>query len=192
VSDLAQAIAIVAFTALIGIEWYADRVRARRLGRRAGYPFYDSLTNVSIGLGAVLFGGIAVLQGVTVHAYLDEHAALVMLPEDSVWAWVGITVAVDFCFYWSHRAMHRVNLLWTIHAPHHQSEEFDFSSRCASRGSRCFSAGSSTCRACTSSCCIRGSSGRWACSSMSSTRRRTTACTTARRRDISTGTTAES
>ena len=126
VSDLAQAIAIAAFAVLIGIEWYVERVRARRLGRRTGYPFHDSITNLSIGLGSVLFGGIAVLQGVTVHAYLDEHAALVTLPRDSVWAWIGITLAVDFCFYWSHRAMHRVNLLWTIHAPHHQSDQYNF------------------------------------------------------------------
>jgi sterol desaturase/sphingolipid hydroxylase (fatty acid hydroxylase superfamily) len=126
VSDLAQAIAIAAFAVLIGLEWYVERVRAARRGRPAGYPFHDSITNLSIGLGSVLFGGIAVLQGVTVHAWLDEHAALARLPMDSVAVWIGITIAVDFCFYWSHRAMHRVNLLWTIHAPHHQSEEYNF------------------------------------------------------------------
>ena len=124
-SDLAQAIAIAAFTVLIGVEWYVERVRAGRLGRRTGYPFHDSITNLSIGLGSVLFGGIAVLQGVTVHRFLDEHAALVTLPGDSVGVWIGVTIAVDLCFYWSHRAMHRVSFLWTVHAPHHQSDQFN-------------------------------------------------------------------
>lgn len=125
-SELAQALAIGAFLLLVGIEWLLDRARARRRGRPGGYPFHDSLTNVSIGLGSILFGGITVLQGFTVHRYLDEHWALVALPADSVWVWIGVTIAVDFCFYWSHRAMHRVNLFWAIHAPHHQSEQLNF------------------------------------------------------------------
>ena len=119
---LAQALAIVAFLLLVGIEWLLDGVRARRRGRPGGYPFHDSITNVSIGIGSVLFGGIAVLQGVTVHRYLDEHWALVTLPEDNIWVWIGVTIAVDFCFYWSHR----VNLFWAIHATHHQSDQLNF------------------------------------------------------------------
>jgi alkylglycerol monooxygenase len=125
-SDLAQALAIGAFVLLVGIEWLLDGARARRLGRPGGFPFHDSLTNVSLGIGSVLFGGIAVLQGVTVHRYLDEHWALVTLPQHSVWVWIGVTIAVDLCFYWSHRAMHRVNLFWAIHATHHQSGQFNF------------------------------------------------------------------
>jgi alkylglycerol monooxygenase len=124
--DLAQAIAIVVFTLLIGIEWLVDGARARRRGRPSGFPFADSLTNVSLGIGSVLFGGLTVLQGVDVHRYLDAHCALVTLPEASGPVWIGVMIAVDFCFYWSHRAMHRVNLFWAIHATHHQSEQFNF------------------------------------------------------------------
>lgn len=114
--ELAQALAIGAFTVAIALEWY--------VGRR--YPFHDAVTNLSLGLGSVIFAAVMVLQGVTVHAWLDEHAVIVALPLDTVWAWIAITIAVDLCFYWSHRAMHRVNVLWAVHAPHHQSDQLNF------------------------------------------------------------------
>jgi hypothetical protein len=35
-------------------------------------------------------------------------------------------LAVDFLFYWFHRAGHTFNLLWAAHAPHHSSEELNY------------------------------------------------------------------
>jgi hypothetical protein len=34
---------------------------------------------------------------------------------------------VDFCYYWFHRASHRINFLWAGHAVHHQSEHYNLS-----------------------------------------------------------------
>lgn len=36
-------------------------------------------------------------------------------------------LAIDFLYYWQHRAEHRVGLLWAIHAVHHQSNVCDAS-----------------------------------------------------------------
>jgi alkylglycerol monooxygenase len=36
-------------------------------------------------------------------------------------------VFYDFCYYWLHRAGHRVALLWAAHAVHHQSEDYNLS-----------------------------------------------------------------
>lgn len=36
-------------------------------------------------------------------------------------------LAIDFIYYWQHRAEHRSKLLWTIHAVHHQSQLCDTS-----------------------------------------------------------------
>ena len=47
------------------------------------------------------------------------------LPTDSPWTWALAIVACDLVFYVSHRAMHRFNLLWTVHAVHHQSEQYN-------------------------------------------------------------------
>lgn len=40
--------------------------------------------------------------------------------------WLACFVAIDFVFYWFHRASHEVRLFWATHVPHHSSEEFNF------------------------------------------------------------------
>lgn len=45
-------------------------------------------------------------------------------------SWMVILAAVfvaDFLYYWKHRFEHRINLLWSQHAVHHSSEEFNLS-----------------------------------------------------------------
>ena len=42
-------------------------------------------------------------------------------------AWAMVLVAVDFLYYWFHRATHQVNFLWACHVTHHSSEEFNLS-----------------------------------------------------------------
>ncbi|MBM9577929.1 sterol desaturase family protein [Leptospira sp. 201903070] len=41
--------------------------------------------------------------------------------------WVFVFIAVDFVYYWFHRATHEVNFLWACHVTHHSSEEFNLS-----------------------------------------------------------------
>lgn len=116
---LANLLAIAAFVVLIAVEllW------GRALGRRH-YTLGDSVSSAVIGAGSLAFGTITVLQGFAVHRYLDAHAPFTLDSRDPL-AWVAITLLVDLAFYWSHRAMHRINLLWTVHAVHHQSEQLN-------------------------------------------------------------------
>lgn len=41
-------------------------------------------------------------------------------------SFAALYVSVDFLFYWFHRAGHGVNFLWAAHAPHHSSEELNY------------------------------------------------------------------
>ena len=41
--------------------------------------------------------------------------------------WIGALLAYDFCYYWLHRAGHRVAVLWAAHVVHHQSEDYNLS-----------------------------------------------------------------
>lgn len=116
---VANMIAIAVFALLIAIELWWGRTRGP-----LGYTLPDAATNLAIGIGSVVVGTITVIQGVGVHRALDQHA-VVTLDSHSVIAWVSITVLVDLAFYASHRAMHRINLLWTVHAVHHQSEQMN-------------------------------------------------------------------
>ena len=53
--------------------------------------------------------------------------ALWELPADAAWVWVTGLLLYDLCFYWHHRAGHRVAFLWATHAVHHQSEDYNLS-----------------------------------------------------------------
>jgi sterol desaturase/sphingolipid hydroxylase (fatty acid hydroxylase superfamily) len=39
--------------------------------------------------------------------------------------WTFLFFALDFCFYWEHRAEHYVRILWAVHVTHHSSQEFN-------------------------------------------------------------------
>ena len=43
------------------------------------------------------------------------------------WAAPALLLAQDFCYYWLHRADHRVRWLWATHAVHHSSNAYNFS-----------------------------------------------------------------
>ncbi|MBK9035419.1 MAG: sterol desaturase family protein [Myxococcales bacterium] len=95
---------------------------ARR--RALGYAWRDSIASVVLGAGSVVAGLALVLQGAAVHQWLDRHAQ-VALPRQPFVRWALILVLVDLAFYCSHRAMHRVNLWWAVHAVHHQSDHLN-------------------------------------------------------------------
>lgn len=40
---------------------------------------------------------------------------------------IGLFIGADFCYYWFHRAGHRINIGWLAHIPHHSSEEYNIS-----------------------------------------------------------------
>jgi len=49
--------------------------------------------------------------------------------------WLLGLLAYDFCYYWLHRAGHRVAVLWAAHVVHHQSEEYNLSTALRQTGS---------------------------------------------------------
>ena len=53
--------------------------------------------------------------------------ALFELPASRRWVWLGALLVYDFCYYWLHRAGHRVAVLWAAHVVHHQSEDYNLS-----------------------------------------------------------------
>lgn len=83
--------------------WVAEHLRVQRvLPFVSEWPYRSFVTG---GEGGVPWG--------------IDSAALV--------AWGTAFVLVDFCYYWSHRMSHEVNVLWAGHVVHHQSEEYNLS-----------------------------------------------------------------
>jgi sterol desaturase/sphingolipid hydroxylase (fatty acid hydroxylase superfamily) len=114
-------LSIPLFFLLIGVEWLCGRLRGRRVFRGT-----DVFTNLSLGSAQTVFTTVAV--GLLAGAYLALYQyRLFDIPSSSALAWAGLMLGVDFCYYWFHRASHRMNLAWAAHAPHHQSEDYNLS-----------------------------------------------------------------
>ena len=116
--DLINA-AIPFFFVLIAAEFVIGRLQGRRIFRAP-----DVIADLSLGTLQTIFTVVAagLLSGLYVLAY--EHRFFTL--PDSWWVVVFALVGVDFCYYWFHRASHRVMLAWATHAPHHSSEDYNF------------------------------------------------------------------
>jgi sterol desaturase/sphingolipid hydroxylase (fatty acid hydroxylase superfamily) len=51
-----------------------------------------------------------------------EHR-LMTIPLDGLWAFAALFIGQEFCYYWYHRASHRVRLMWCTHAVHHSPNQ---------------------------------------------------------------------
>jgi sterol desaturase/sphingolipid hydroxylase (fatty acid hydroxylase superfamily) len=114
------ALAVPFFFLLIGIEIVVARQRRRQV-----YRFGDAIANLGCGITQqvlLLFFNASLLAA---YVWLYRHARLVDLGRLPVAAWAVAFVSVDFIYYWWHRLSHRVNLLWSAHAVHHQSEDYN-------------------------------------------------------------------
>ena len=119
------ALAIPVFIALIGVELGVGWALGRLGGDRPLYRWSDALTNLACGVLSQVTG-----------LYLSHRVALALyqavfgaaptpLDANDPLVWIGTFIAVDFLFYWWHRASHRVNALWAVHVVHHQSEDYN-------------------------------------------------------------------
>ncbi len=121
-----QALNIIAFAIPVFLASIVlEAVIARRKGRRNYYYFGTALSDVATGTVfqalEVFFKFIPLL----IYAWVYEHWALIDWG-DKPWLIWGIgLLAVDFMFYWWHRASHVINVFWAVHAVHHQSEDFN-------------------------------------------------------------------
>lgn len=121
-------LSIPIFFVLIGLELVYDAVQKKRSGQ-ALYRWNDSFTNISCGIIDQVTGVFAKVFTVFMYAAtfaLFEGIRGYELPLNW-WAFAATFVVGDFFYYWSHRWSHQVNLFWTGHVIHHQSEEYNLS-----------------------------------------------------------------
>jgi sterol desaturase/sphingolipid hydroxylase (fatty acid hydroxylase superfamily) len=120
--DRAIAFAIPFFfvAMLAELAWNVSRGDSR-------YRFHDSIGSLACGIGQIMIDAAFRFVSFGGYVYAWRHLRVATISEHSIIAWVAITVALDLCYYAFHRASHRVNFLWAMHAVHHQSEEYNFS-----------------------------------------------------------------
>lgn len=132
------------FFLLIAAELLWSRATGRRVMR-----LNDSLSDLSCGVLSQLAGIFTKLFTIGIFIWVaDRWAVQLWLPALPAWPerapfvaaavfpWFGVDVAallswsavfvlVDFCYYWSHRYAHEINILWAGHVVHHSSEEYN-------------------------------------------------------------------
>ncbi len=111
------AVAIPAFFGLIGLEILAARLRGVEV-----YRFADAITDLSCGISSQVTGVFAKLVIFLPYLWLYDHRLLTL---EGFTGHVVAFLGVDCAYYWWHRWTHEVNLGWTTHVVHHQSEEYN-------------------------------------------------------------------
>ena len=105
----------------------ASLIEALVLSRREAYDWKAMGVSVFNLLGRHL---LAIVLPVSIAAPLTQWAAahrLASIPLDSAWALGLLFLGQDFCYYWYHRASHRVRWLWCNHAVHHSPNSLNLS-----------------------------------------------------------------
>jgi sterol desaturase/sphingolipid hydroxylase (fatty acid hydroxylase superfamily) len=116
-------IAIPLFLASMAAEaWYS-----RKNQRNLYADKRDTATSLLMGIGSIpsgmLIGSATIYASLWVYEY-----RLWQLPQMpiAVYAFIALLLQ-DFCYYWNHRAGHRVRALWAAHVNHHSSEQYNLS-----------------------------------------------------------------
>jgi sterol desaturase/sphingolipid hydroxylase (fatty acid hydroxylase superfamily) len=92
-----------------------------RIAKR-GYDWRASLG--SFGVAFVQFAIKPLTAGFVASIFMAVHAlAPITLPLSDWRVWVAAFFAVEFTYYWFHRASHMVNWFWATHAVHHSANE---------------------------------------------------------------------
>lgn len=110
------------FFFLIGIELLIDRFQRSKL-----YRLNDAVTNINMGTSQQTVGLLMkVLVPLSLYELIYYNFALFRI--EANWLnYVILFFAYDLCYYWSHRMSHEINLFWSGHVVHHQSEEYNLS-----------------------------------------------------------------
>ena len=94
-------------------------------GRVKGvYETRDTAASLIMGVGSVFFG--AALGGAGYYLLLVLYDYRVMTIGFSAGALVLCFIIDDMRYYWAHRLMHQIPLLWRFHVIHHAAEEMDW------------------------------------------------------------------
>ena len=110
------------FLLLIAAEFAIGRARGRNT-----YRLNDALASINLGVMSQVLGVFSKLLALGLYTAAFERYAVAPLSPASLWVWLFALLGYDFCYYWYHRAGHRVAVLWAAHAVHHQSEDYNLS-----------------------------------------------------------------
>ena len=93
---------------------------------RRNYDWKGAFVSLAIAVGRRLTDFIPLALALPGAAWLYQHRVFDWKLNDPV-AWVVLFFALEFAYYWFHRASHRVRWFWATHAVHHSPNQFNLS-----------------------------------------------------------------
>lgn len=112
------------FVALMLAEYFIGQKRGN-LPENSSYKLPEVLCNFSLaGMHqlADLVTGLLIVK-----VYLCLFGWKLFEIDMSVTSFIVLLILQDFCYYWFHRASHRIRWMWAAHVAHHSSERMNFS-----------------------------------------------------------------
>lgn len=111
------ALAVPVFTLLMLLE-YACSAKEK-------FQFDESVANLNVGISERLCDLLCTGLFFFFYDWLHRNFAIFTIKENWL-TWILLFLFTDFMWYWYHRFGHEVNLFWSVHVVHHQSEDYNF------------------------------------------------------------------
>lgn len=99
----------------------------RTLRRGDGYDWRAFAATACDVIGRRLVDGLGLSLAAPLLAWIYDHRLATLQP-DSVASALLLFVGQEFCYYWHHRAAHRVRWFWASHCVHHTPNELTLAS----------------------------------------------------------------
>lgn len=114
------ALAVPLFSSLILIEYCVSKKRNKSV-----HNFAEPIANLNVGIAERVTDLITTGAFYFVFKWIYTRFALFDI-QPSAGTWILIFLITDFIWYWYHRFGHKVNIFWSVHVVHHQSDDFNY------------------------------------------------------------------
>jgi alkylglycerol monooxygenase len=111
---------IIILLALIAFEWTTGKISGRNV-----YRLRNSIINSTLGVITIFSEFICTFIALPLLNYIYPKHSLFHFDNSSAITFIILFFLIDFSDYWFHRVSHRINLFWTAHIVHHQSEHYN-------------------------------------------------------------------
>lgn len=114
-------LAVPVFTGLMLLE-YAVSVQRKK---EHLFSFDEAVANINVGIAERLMDLFTTGLFYFYFVWIYQHFAIFSI-KPGIITWLLLFLLTDFMWYWYHRLGHEVNLFWSVHVVHHQSDDYNF------------------------------------------------------------------
>jgi alkylglycerol monooxygenase len=114
------AFAVPLFLFFMLLEYFVSRKK-----KLSTHNLEESVANLNVGIAERLTDLLTTGAFFFVFTWVHDHFAIFNIKATPL-TWLLLFICTDLAWYWYHRYGHEVNLFWSAHVVHHQSNDFNF------------------------------------------------------------------